>query len=353
MPQDVPFIHFDLNPLQTLFPEPARELVINLMPGLTLPKGTVLTQVPGPISDSQTITVTGTPTGGTLTLSGTDPLTLAAFTTPAIAFNATAAQVASALGAQLGMSNVAATGGPFPGAPITFTLQGNRAGLAMGGLTVNAAGLTGGTPAATVAHTVAGVGGGTYRDYAGARLAAPTAAPVPTAAAGGTFAAGSYLVAISYTNGVGETVIGPPATVVLTAGQQINLASITLPPGVTGVNYYASITPGGVMYLAGSGTGGAASIAGPPPATTAPPAANTSAKAQCVLKLDCNVDAGGMITYGQAGAFGTGATNLVPYRSVSAWFAGTFYVTDLLGLDAQAERDLSGSRPSSNIFRFG
>lgn len=353
MPQDVAFIHFDLNPLQTLFPEPARELVINLMPGITLPKGTVLTQVTGPVSDSQTITVAGPPTGGTFTASGIDPLTLAAFTTPAIAYNATAAQVAQALGAQLGIANVVASGGPFPGTPIAFTLQGNRSGLTMAAMTVNTAGLTGGTPSATVAHTVAGVGGGTYRDYAGSKLPAPVVAPVPTAAAGGTFPAGTYVVAISYTNGTGETLIGPPATIVLTANQQINLAAITLPPGVTGVNYYVSIIPGGELYLAGSNNGQTSSIAAPPPATTVVPTANSSAKAQCILKLDCNVDSAGMITYGQAGAFGTGATNLLPYRSVPAWFAGTFLVTDLSGLDAQAERDLSGSRPSANIFRFG
>lgn len=102
-------------------------------------------------SDVQTITITGSPTGGTFTL------TFGGQTTIPLPFNATAAQVESALNAlsSLGAYSVACTGGPLPGTGIVVTFQygGNQAVI------THADSLTGGaTPAVVVTHTTPGTG---------------------------------------------------------------------------------------------------------------------------------------------------------------------------------------------------
>lgn len=103
-------------------------------------------------SESQTVTITGTPTGGTFTL------TWDGQTTAAIAYNATASAVQSALRALSNMpeSGVTVTGGPGPGTPYVVTFY-DRVNVAQ--MTASGASLTGGTsPAVGVATTV---GGGT------------------------------------------------------------------------------------------------------------------------------------------------------------------------------------------------
>lgn len=104
-------------------------------------------------NDEQTLTITGTPTGGTFTLS------FNGLTTAAIAFNATAAAVAAALGAltNIGPTNVEATGGALPGAAVVIKFIGLLGNMPQNLITANGAGLTGGaSPAANVAHTTLG-----------------------------------------------------------------------------------------------------------------------------------------------------------------------------------------------------
>lgn len=105
-------------------------------------------------NDVQTVTITGTPTGGTFTL------TFNGQVTANIAFNATAATVAAALAAlsSIGSSaNVNVTGGPGPGTPWVVTLQGSLGNQLQSAMTANGAGLTGGaSPAAAVTHTTPG-----------------------------------------------------------------------------------------------------------------------------------------------------------------------------------------------------
>lgn len=102
-------------------------------------------------AEVQTVTITGTPTGGTFTL------TYAGQTTAGIAYNAAAAAVQTALE---GLSNlepgdVTVGGGPGPATPytVTFTIaQGDVAEMS-----ANGAGLTGGvTPAVAVTTTTPG-----------------------------------------------------------------------------------------------------------------------------------------------------------------------------------------------------
>ncbi len=68
----------------------------------------------------QTVTITGSPTGGTYTL------TFSGQTTSAIAYNATASAVQSALEAlsNIASGDITCGGGPHPGTPITVTFGG-------------------------------------------------------------------------------------------------------------------------------------------------------------------------------------------------------------------------------------
>lgn len=101
-------------------------------------------------AEVQTVTITGTPTGGTFTLS------YGGQTTSAIAYNATAATVQDAVRNldNVGTNNVVVTGGPGPGTAFVVTFGTNAGNVAQ----MTAAGsFTGGsTPAVAVTTTTAG-----------------------------------------------------------------------------------------------------------------------------------------------------------------------------------------------------
>ena len=101
----------------------------------------------------QTVTVTGSPTGGTYTL------TFSGQTTSGIVYNATSSQVQTALEAlsNIAPGDVVCAGGPHPGTPITVTFGGAYDGVDVPQMTASAASLTGGTsPAVTVSTTTPG-----------------------------------------------------------------------------------------------------------------------------------------------------------------------------------------------------
>lgn len=107
--------------------------------------------IAGGTNEKQTVTITGTPTGGTFTLQ------LPGFpASAAIAFNAVATAIEDALELVLGNGNVRVTGGPLPGTAIVieFTNDLGRRNVAM--LTAVSS-LTGGTtPAIAVTETTPG-----------------------------------------------------------------------------------------------------------------------------------------------------------------------------------------------------
>jgi hypothetical protein len=112
------------------------------------------TEAAGLQSEQQTITITGTPTGGTFTL------TYSSQTTSAIPYNATAAAVKSALEAlsNIEAGDIIATGGPLPGSPVVVTFTGSLAGTNVAQMTSTPS-LTGGsTPTVTVTTSSAGAG---------------------------------------------------------------------------------------------------------------------------------------------------------------------------------------------------
>lgn len=107
-------------------------------------------------SEVQQVAITGTPTGGTFTL------TYGGQTTAGIAYNATASAVQAALIAlsSIGAGNVTCTGGPLPGTPILVTFTGTFAGTDVTLMTSSGASLTGGsTPAVAVTTTTPGGSG--------------------------------------------------------------------------------------------------------------------------------------------------------------------------------------------------
>lgn len=105
-----------------------------------------------PTNEVQTVTITGTPTGGSFTL------TFSGQTTAAIAYNAIAGAVETALLAlsNLASGDVTVTGGPGPGTPYVATFGGNYAATDVPVMTA-AGSFTGGTtPAVAVTTTTPG-----------------------------------------------------------------------------------------------------------------------------------------------------------------------------------------------------
>ena len=112
--------------------------------GMFAPVAAIATEV-------KTVTITGTPTGGTCTL------TLDGATTGSIAYNAAASAVQSALEAiaTINPGDVVVTGSA--GGPWTLTFAGRYAGTDVPTLTASGSGLTGGsTPGVSVATSTEG-----------------------------------------------------------------------------------------------------------------------------------------------------------------------------------------------------
>lgn len=102
-------------------------------------------------TEVQLITITGTPTGGTFTI------TMDGATTSALAYNASAATVQSALQAlsTIGSGNVLVTGSA--GGPYTLTFAGDLAETDVNTVSVDITLLTGGTPVVAVTVPTPGV----------------------------------------------------------------------------------------------------------------------------------------------------------------------------------------------------
>jgi hypothetical protein len=105
----------------------------------------------GGVNEAQTVTITGTPTGGTYTL------TFNGQTTAAIPYNATAAQVTTALEAlsNVNFGEVAVTGGPHPGTAIIVGFGGQYEHTDVPQMTATGSFTGGTTPAIAVTTTTA------------------------------------------------------------------------------------------------------------------------------------------------------------------------------------------------------
>ncbi|BCM89051.1 hypothetical protein IAD21_00894 [Abditibacteriota bacterium] len=132
--------------------------ISNLVPGAGAAE--VLSYPGAPVagvSEVQLITITGTPTGGTFTLSGVNPNNATTFTTAPIAYNASAATVVAALVAVLGTGAVTGSGGALPGSAVSATFAGAFTAKNIPQMTADGTLLTGGTsPAVAVTTTTQG-----------------------------------------------------------------------------------------------------------------------------------------------------------------------------------------------------
>lgn len=104
-------------------------------------------------NELQTVTITGSPTGGTFTL------TYSGQTTAGIAYNASAAALKAALEAlsNIGAGDVEVLGGPGPATPWTVEFRKALAAQNVAQMTGSAAGLTGGAPVLSITTTIGGV----------------------------------------------------------------------------------------------------------------------------------------------------------------------------------------------------
>lgn len=98
-------------------------------------------------AEVQTVTVGGTPTGGSFPLTGLNPDT-GAYATATIPFNASAAVAQPLLDSIFGAGNTTVGGGALPGAALTVTFAGRLGDVPL--MTAAITGLTGGAPTVTV-----------------------------------------------------------------------------------------------------------------------------------------------------------------------------------------------------------
>jgi hypothetical protein len=147
-----------------MFPERMLKASLPVAANQHMAKGTVVgVCASSSVNDVQTLSQSSA-TGGTFTLTfgfGT------VYTTAPIAYNASAAQVQSALQAlpNIGAGNVTCTGGALGSAGVVCTFAGALAGQPQPTLAVNQAGLTGSGAAVSVTHTTNGVASGALEPY--------------------------------------------------------------------------------------------------------------------------------------------------------------------------------------------
>jgi hypothetical protein len=238
---------YSVSPLLPLYSEaeyPAPVLPVNLQPSTVFARGTVLGLIASSANDVQTLTVTGTPTGGTITVSFTDPITGAA-TTFSLAFNSSTASSQTAIRAAIGNSDVAVTGGTLPGSTNIFTFSGRYAGLPVPPMTVATNALTGGTsPAASFAHTTTGRSAGTYGAYTDGGTTDPAVCLLKYACA--TDSKGRVTFGTAATGGVeGQGALTAPAY----------FGGIFSTAELTGLDAAGAVNLGGV-FLDGNSTSG-------------------------------------------------------------------------------------------------
>lgn len=151
---------FTQNELRPAFaPEEAVKITARLPIGPRIPAGQVLGFTnTAARNDVKTITITGTPTGGTWTF------TFLGQVSSSLAFNATAATVQAAVDAFFGPSCCTVTGGPGPGTPWVLTFTGMMGNVLIKSFTVTGSFTGGTTPAIAIANTTTGSAGAGQMD---------------------------------------------------------------------------------------------------------------------------------------------------------------------------------------------
>lgn len=144
------------------YPEQARTLAVNLVPGTYVAGQALGRYTSTPVNEVQTLTATGTVSGGTY------PISIDGNLIGTFAYNASVATIQAAVNAYLGAGQITVGGGAFPGTPLTFTVAagGIYAATNLPLFTTSSANLTGSSPVVTFSETTAGVPGpGKYGKY--------------------------------------------------------------------------------------------------------------------------------------------------------------------------------------------
>ena len=188
-------------------PDQAVIRAIKLPASVTYAAGTVLGEKIGN-NEVQTATITGSPTGGTFTL------TFGGQTTAATAYNATAATVQANLEAlsTIGSGNVSVSGSA--GGPYTVTFQNDLGYTNVAAMTASGASLTGGSsPSVTIATSTAGSAGtpGTFTQYASTATDGSQTPKCILQFATATDSNGNHVLGTSSTGQFSDTVSSVPA----------------------------------------------------------------------------------------------------------------------------------------------
>ena len=164
------------------------QLDFAVQPSSSLKAGTLVGVSTTAQNDVQTVAVTGTPTGGSVTWNWVHPLNGAPITF-VLAYNSTATQGQTALNNALalvgsatgtdGANLITVGGGALPGSALTFTGNSDAADKPLAVMTQQANNLTGGTtPASTVTHTTTGASGKGIAAYDNSTIATAIGAVV-------------------------------------------------------------------------------------------------------------------------------------------------------------------------------
>lgn len=338
-------------------------------------KGQPLGQATTAVNEVQTLTITGTPTGGTFRLS------FKGIKTAAIAYNANAAAVQSALEAisSIGAGNVSCGGGPLPGTPVTITFQGALAGSPQPTVVFEASDnlLTGGaSPTGSVVVTTKGIAAGALKAWDGTLLANPTTGPAVTGITGGSLPIGAYLAQMAWVTPAGETLPSFPVGINIpdTTTDGIRFPAINAantPDEATAIRYYLNGVMVAEVAVSTPGSGGnvpqtdilAIPTTGfvpkaPETVNSAYTAADGSWKLLGFALADFTTDAEGRVTFGQVS---TGMEQGQSLAEAPYFAEGYFRMGDLYGIDStngpqldRFGRFISGDyTDSEGIYRLG
>ena len=346
--------------LPFIYPDLAKTMAVKLQADATFGQGTLLGTTTTAVNEVQTLTVTGTPTGGTFRL------TFKGATTTAIAHNASAATVQAALEAlvTIGTGGVTCTGGALPGTAVVITFAGtSTSGRPHPAITFGSNLLTGGTaPTATIAETTKGIQAGAFKAWDGTLVAAPAAPTVSTVSGGTVFGDGTnpeqVFVQITYYNETGETTPSPAVAALFTsANRTLRLAAITgVGASVQGVRVYVNGIRVGEVAAASNNIAQTdfATIAGagvPPNVNSCFTARDGTHILRGILERDYVIDAEG----------NTVEMNDVQVTTASIYVSGYFRVGDIVGITANNGPQLARVAPfitgawnnAEGIFKLG
>lgn len=338
------------NTLNELQPVVGKELRVgvNFAPNLVVKKGQIMALiVAAAVTATYTLTFSGSPTAGTFKLSyrgnPTDPITYSG-TAATLRENIRKALIALP-GCEDGDWVITGTG------PITISGAGRLAGLPIEPITISSQSITGGTVAA--AAGVTGVAGNRHTIYDGSVLAAPAANAVSYTGTGsaGTWAAGTYMIQHTWETAAGETTPSPLVPVTLTGSQSLRVNAVNAagtPDTAVYLNIYCNggriaqisvTTPGSSGNVAQTDIAGAASATGAdgkrlPTSNTAYTNTDGTAVAKGIAPCDFRTNNKGQVI--RASREGI----VSPVDSIDILVGGCFKSDDLIGLTADAVRDL-------------